>query len=862
MRALWLALTVILGALPVATASDLARRSARVGPSGVRGTDLRVSPAPAGVSPVAAGGVDVELGGSNEVTIAVNPLNSQNLAMSSLFQYRNSSDGGVAWTPVRNNVVPPPYGPCGDPTLAFDGAGRLFYGYLGCHTSGGADIFIAELHPNTGVFVANLVKVSVTGDTGVFNDKPWVAADPTVGGPFAGYLYMVWTEFAANQRILFSRSVNHGPTWSPPQVLSNVFVDGFPWPAHMAVASNGDVFVGYHSQTGFLCNPDGTSGSIVILRSTDGGATFPQKTFAFMPGDADITFNVQDCGDGVIPNTDFWMQGSGQPWILPDPLSPGTIYVVANDDPDNVHASGDEGNVYIVRSDDSGMTWSAPLRVDHGPGTTLQVYPTAAIDSSTGCIAVMWYDARAEAVNTAGNYLLDVYYTISHDGGASFDTDIQINDVAFDPDRDAPIRFPGPPATRRIGEYIGVALGGGMGSADFYGIWTGNATSGQQAITDSEVSACVSGEESPLNVIWNADPLSSDRTSRSLRFRVEPPATADATVGNAAIRVTMVDLQHPVPANLATKPPKDFTTFDTRLNGVCSGGSLPGHHCDGDGDCPGGGTCSSLAACTAAGNTAMWSAGEDTTPDAAGGFQGGCARWVGRPGTFMESQGPPASGPFRAARLQCTPFYFDWVTETAGGTIAVVGAEIVPSSEYSVQAFGASCKGAEDDDCSDVSPAVTMLTRRSGDAASPFVPPELSGQPNSLDVTALVTKFKGATTASLVKAVTQLQPNLPELNADVGALDIVAAVDAVKELAYAISGPCPCPSQATCNALACATPGTCTGSALAGLGTGAMCVKTCTGGANGGEPCINNTHCDSGTCGAGFCRDRCGRCRP
>jgi len=364
----------------------------------------------------------------------------------------------------------------------------------------------------------------------------------------------------------------------------------------------------------------------------------------------------------------------------------------------------------------------------------------------------------------------------------------------------------------------------------------------------------------PPSASWNADALSPERTTRSLRFRLPPPASATATPGQFAIKVTMVDLQHPVPANLPTKPPKDFTTFDTRLNGVCSGGSLPGHHCDDDGDC-GGGTCSSLAACTATGNTAAWSAGEDTTPDAAGGFQGGCARWVGRPGTFMESQGPPASGPFRAARLQCTPFYFDWVTETAGGTIAVVGAEIAPSSEYSVQAFGSSCKGAEDG-CSDVSPAVTMFTRRFGDAASPWVPPNPSGQPNSIDVAQLVAKFKGATTASLVKAVTQLQPNLPELNADVGALDIVAAVDAVKELAYAISGPCPCPSQATCNALACATPGTCTGSALPGLGTGAMCVKTCTGGANGGEPCINNTHCDSGTCGAGFCRDRCGRCSP
>jgi hypothetical protein len=33
-----------------------------------------------------------------------------------------------------------------------------------------------------------------------------------------------------------------------------------------------------------------------------------------------------------------------------------------------------------------------------------------------------------------------------------------------------------------------------------------------------------------------------------------------------------------------------------------------------------------------------------------------------------------------------------------------------------------------------------------------------------------------------VKAITQLQPNVPELNADVNALDIAATVDAVKGL--------------------------------------------------------------------------------
>jgi hypothetical protein len=301
--------------------------------------------------------------------------------------------------------------------------------------------------------------------------------------------------------------------------------------------------------------------------------------------------------------------------------------------------------------------------------------------------------------------------------------------------------------------------------------------------------------------------------NRSISFAVPAPAVATGPAGQTAIRVTMVDLQNPVPANAPCCPPQNFGSFESA-------------------------TC---------------------------GDPGGCARWVGKPGTFLEAQDNPLIGNYRAARLQCTPFYFDWVTETAGGPITVVGAEIMPSSAYSVQAYGASCKDNEVG-CTNVSAAVAMLTRRSGDVAARFNPPDPSTQPDALDVTVLVNKFTGKPGAP-VKAVAQLQPNLPELNADINALDIVAVVGAVKGFAYSFAGPCPCPSLVTCGpatgSLACpGGAGTCTGSGLPGLGAGAMCVKTCNGGANAGDPCINDTHCPGSTCGTGFCRDSCGRCTP
>jgi hypothetical protein len=336
----------------------------------------------------------------------------------------------------------------------------------------------------------------------------------------------------------------------------------------------------------------------------------------------------------------------------------------------------------------------------------------------------------------------------------------------------------------------------------------------------------------PGNIVWDANDLSTDRTTRSLRFRVE--GKTDPSLEDA-IRVTMVDLQTPVPPNAAGRDPQNFHAWDVGSPAAC-------------------------ASCTAEACPADPSSG-----------QGGCARWVGRPGTFLEAQDFPLGASYQAARLQCSPFYTDWVAVTATNPITVVGAEIMPSSTYSVQAYGASCLGNEGT-CTNVSAAVTMYTRRSSDVAAVYNPPGTTTQPDAIDVTEVLNKFTNKPMAP-VKARAQVQPNLLELNGDINGLDIVAVVDGVKGFAYPYGGPCPCPSLVTCGpgtgSLPCSGGvGACTGSGLPGLGAGAMCVKTCSGGDNPGAPCINNGHCKGtpptpdGTCGNPFCRDKCGRCTP
>lgn len=290
---------------------------------------------------------------------------------------------------------------------------------------------------------------------------------------------------------------------------------------------------------------------------------------------------------------------------------------------------------------------------------------------------------------------------------------------------------------------------------------------------------------------------SGDNKNRSLSLQVPPSAVAGPGA-ITALRVKLVDLQNPQPPNIGCCPPPDFSAYE------------------------------SGAACT---------------------DPGGCVRWVGRPGTFLESQDDPGAGSYSAARLQCAPLYRDW---TGDGAFHVIGAEIVPSSTYHVQNFGESCQGNEAA-CVVTSGLLAVTTARWGDIEAAFNPPATTTQPDVIDVAQLVNKFKNVIGAP-VKAIAQIQPNLPEANADINALDIVAVVDAVKQFAYSFSGPCPCPSMVTCKLTACASPADC---------SGGLCVKTCVSGTNIGEPCINDTHCPGGgNCGAGFCRDACGRCTP
>jgi hypothetical protein len=358
-------------------------------------------------------------------------------------------------------------------------------------------VFISQVDPATGAILAGY-PVNVTAGAGFpaseghFNHKQWIAIDRFEGSPFQDRIYVVWTDelthfdespLPNDGTVVTAFSSDQGITWSAGLALFTS-MEGFPF-THNAVAANGDVYIAYNDTPGV--DTVGDSARVVVHRSTDGGVSYPQMSLAYAPGAADVTVNLQTWSRRLYKNASL-TGGSRQPWVLPDPLHTNNVYVVSSDDPTNLdHGAGfDDMAVFIVRSLNQGLSWSAPAQIDSGPGTSHQFFPTAAIDDRTGCIAVTWYDSRAELTNEDGNFLLDVVLTSSGDGGLTFGPEFPINDVAFDPDQRASAVVPGFPPTLFIGEYNGVAVDDRMARAT----WTGNRGNARQEILFDRAAVC------------------------------------------------------------------------------------------------------------------------------------------------------------------------------------------------------------------------------------------------------------------------------------------------------------------------------------------------------------------------------------
>jgi hypothetical protein len=384
---------------------------------------LNVSPNGTHSSVVITNGFDNIFLGTDfgEPYIATNPRDLLNSICAFNINNLYYTLDGYNW--VKNSPVFTGYNVLGDPVMAYDSLGNAFYVQL--YQNGATYGVVVMKSTNKGV---NWIGPYNVYNTNVgLSDKEWITADQT-GGPFSNNVYIGWRQFGASG-LRFTRSTNGGVTWSAPLTFNGG--QG----AYVAVGPNGNI------QGGSVYFAAVSGNSLVVNRSTDGGATFSVQQTAVIVSPPGVScagrYTVKNC----IRNNEFPRMCADNSFTS----TRGNVYVVYAANP----PGSDVADVFLVRSTDFGINWSTPLRVNDDATIADQWLPSVSCDNVTGKVYVCWYDSR---MDPGANILTRLYASVSTNGGTSFTANENVSDVTFNPNNMV-VGQPG--GENYIGDYIG-----------------------------------------------------------------------------------------------------------------------------------------------------------------------------------------------------------------------------------------------------------------------------------------------------------------------------------------------------------------------------------------------------------------------
>ena len=345
-----------------------------------------------------------------EPTIAVNPGSPNQVTATwgpgGLAAY--SADSGRTFTTVKTAPAGGPIG--GDVVFSYDDKGTLFLAF-GTVEKLGTPSYWGRNAVGNGVWLRRSADGGKTWDNAATPIKVWpdghpapemedmqrIWTDNQPKSPYRGNLYMAWISWLPDKSIvLFSRSTDHGKTWSTPRRISTH--------AGHPRDDNGDIvgIIGTVAPDGtqYIVWDDGLK--IILAISHDGGQTFgPSRPII----DVDPPyFGGWEGFAGVLHVMGF-------PQIGVDSKT-GALYVCWSD------TRNGDADIFLSRSTDHGVTWTPAQRVNDDPihDGVDQFFQWMAVDPTDGAIYVQFYDRRGDP---AGLKTL-VTLARSTDGGRTF----------------------------------------------------------------------------------------------------------------------------------------------------------------------------------------------------------------------------------------------------------------------------------------------------------------------------------------------------------------------------------------------------------------------------------------------------------
>jgi hypothetical protein len=394
----------------------------------------------------------------NEPSVAVDPRNPRIVVIGandycaaittgdSWLGFYRSANGGRTW---RDSLLPgyptdtsvagrasPAFGNCAvasDPTLSFDLAGRLFFGFI-CFNRGpregrevgdearaegliGSSTFVAMYDQDGAHYVRTTLVSRGTPDRN--EDKINLTVDQT-RGPFGGSVYAAWVQLAnpsdegiPRDPMLVSHSVNHGATFSRPIPISPLVHSRFP---DLSVGPDGTVYAAFRS-----------SDTLWVARSTNGGRSFAspiQVAASLVPFDSGqfSEGSGDDCGTGRYRchSRLIFSRFDTQIAVVAD----GTgVHVLWNE-----RVGGGQSKM-LIRTSQNGVAWSPARQIDQ-VAAGHQYFPDLA--SAGGVITAVFYDSRNDPAyaptlppgttksGKSSGGAVDVYVAQSANGGLTW----------------------------------------------------------------------------------------------------------------------------------------------------------------------------------------------------------------------------------------------------------------------------------------------------------------------------------------------------------------------------------------------------------------------------------------------------------
>ena len=354
-----------------------------------------------------------------------------------------SFDGGQTWTSTLVPGYPQDTSLAGilsplkglgagaDPSVRAGTNGLFYYSGLAFNrqAGGASKVFVATFTDDNNVpggdsirFLWTIPVKTSTANT--FEDKPSLAVDipranstscivPTL--PLqntqifrGGSVYVAWTEFAGTgegspARILFSRSMNCGLTWSAPKQISDPAIT-FNQGATVAIdPNNGNLYIAWRV---FATTQPAQAHAIMYAASTDGGNTFSKATLVtsitpFDQDDSAVAFRTNAFPTMAVDAASHvylaWSQRNA------GPTGVARIMVVTG--------------TPTPRPGTNPLLWSTAVAVDANTSPGHQIMPAMAF--SAGKLTVAWYDLRNDDLLTLYTPQAGGQYSTSpvNDGG-------------------------------------------------------------------------------------------------------------------------------------------------------------------------------------------------------------------------------------------------------------------------------------------------------------------------------------------------------------------------------------------------------------------------------------------------------------